>query len=105
MRIENKKKTEKINNHQSQQKEIDILKQEVRKINLKSKIVEAYKQGLMEWAENNPGKVHPLQIAKADLGKAKGMDEIVEHFLLEHDGNIDGLRERFANGKITIEDN
>ncbi len=36
--------------------------------------------------------------------KAKGLDEMVEHYLLEHDGYIDGLRERFANTKITIQD-
>ena len=105
LQIENKKKTDKINKLQSQQIQIDNLKQEVRKINLKNKIAEAVKQGFIDWSEKNPGKVHPLQIAKADFGKAKGMDEIVEHFLLEHDGNIDGFRERFANGKITIEDN
>lgn len=104
LRLENKKKTEKIEKLERQQKEIDFLKQEVRKINLKSKIVETYKQGLLEWSENNPDKVNPLQIAKADLGKSKGLDEIVEHFLLEHDGNIDGLRENFAKGRFTVSD-
>ena len=104
LRLENKKKTEKIEKLERQQKEIDFLKQEVRKINLKSKIVETYKQGLLEWSENNPDKVNPLQIAKADLGKAKGLDEIVEHFLLEHDGNIDGLRENIAKGRFTVSD-
>jgi len=104
LRLENKKKTEKINKLQSQQKEIDFLKQEVRKINLKSKIVETYKQGLIEWSENNPGKIHPLQIAKIDFGKSKGIDKTVEHFLLEHDGNIDGFRESIAKSKITIQD-
>jgi len=55
-------------------------------------------------SENNPGKIHPLQIAKTDFGKGKGIDETVEHFLLEHDGNIDGFRENIAKGKITIQD-
>jgi len=55
-------------------------------------------------AEKNPGKIHPLQIAKIDWEKSKGLDETVEHFLFEHDGNIDGLRENIAKGKITIRD-
>jgi len=104
LRLENKKKTEKIEKLERQQKEIDLLKQEVRKINLRNEIVEAYRQGLLEWSENNPDKVSPLQIAKADLGKGKGLDETVEHFLLEHDGNIKGLRENIVKGRFTITD-
>lgn len=105
LRHENKKKTEKIEKLESQQREIDFLKQEVKKINLKEKVAEAIKQGFIEWSEKNPGRVHPLQIAKADFSKGKGIDKMVEHFLTEHDGNIDGLKERWANAEITISDN
>ncbi|MBM2819861.1 MAG: putative Phage integrase family protein, partial [Nitrosarchaeum sp.] len=104
LQIENKKKTEKINKLESQQNEIDNLKQEVRKINLKNQIVEAIKQGFLEWSEKNPDKIHPLQVARTDMRKTRGIDKIIEHFLLEHDGNIDELRERIAKAEITIQD-
>jgi hypothetical protein len=104
LQIENKKKTEKITQLESQQKEIDNLKQEVRKINLKSQIVEAIKAGFIEWSEKNPDKIHPLQVARTDIGKASGIDRIVEHFLLDHDGNIDELKERIVKAEIIIPD-
>ena len=68
------------------------------------KVTEAIKQGIIEWSEKNPGQVHPLQIAKVDFSKGKGINEMVEHFLTEHDGNIDGLKEKLANAQITITD-
>ncbi len=97
-----KKQEEEISEYHIQQNQIDKLKQEVRRIQLRSNIVEEIKQGFIEWSEKNPDKIHPIQIAKTNIGNGKGIDEIVEHFLLEHDGNIDGLRERFANARITI---
>jgi len=102
MRIELQEKE--ISELKMQQNQIDDLKQEVRKINFKSKIVEVYKQGLMDWSEKNSDRVNPLQIARTNLGKSRGIDEMVEHFLFEHDGNIDGLRESIAKGRFTVSD-
>ncbi|GKS66679.1 hypothetical protein YTPLAS73_02260 [Nitrosarchaeum sp.] len=99
-----KKQEDEISEYQTQQNQIDKLKQEVRRIKLRNDIVEEMKQGFIEWSEKNPDKIHPIQIAKADIGKGRGIDEMAEHFLLEHDGNIDGLRERFAHARITISD-
>ena len=60
---------------------------------------------MLEWSENHPNEVLPMSIAKADFGKSSSLDDMVEHFLAEHDGNIDGLRERFAkNAKISVID-
>ena len=58
----------------------------------------------MDWSERNPGKIHPIQIARADFTQSKSLDEMVDHFLKEHDGNIKGLRERFAHGRVTLDD-
>ncbi|MGY5150590.1 MAG: integrase [Candidatus Nitrosopumilus sp. bin_68KS] len=105
LRHENKKKTEKIEKLERQQKEIDFLKNEVKRIDLRAKIAEEIKQGLMEWSENHPEQLSPMNIAKTDFGKSSSLDDMVEHFLTEHDGNIDGLRERFAkSSKITVID-
>ncbi|MCV0431528.1 integrase [Nitrosopumilus sp.] len=105
LRHENKKKTEKIEKLERQQREIDFLKNEVKRIDLRAKIAEEIKQGLMEWSENHPEQITPMNIAKTDFGKSSSLDEMVEHFLTEHDGNIDGLRERFAkSSKITVID-
>ena len=105
LRLENKKKTEKIAKLERQQKEIDFLKQEVRRIDLRAKITEEIKQGMIEWAEHHPHQVPPIKMAKVNVSKSSGLDEMVTHFLEEHDGNINGLRERFANhAKITTLD-
>ncbi len=45
-----------------------------------------------------------MAIAKADFRTAKGLDEMAEHFLKEHDGNINGLKESFAKAKIRLVD-
>lgn len=37
---------------------IEALKEEVRRIKLKSEVVEAMKQGIAEWSEKNPSRVH-----------------------------------------------
>ena len=84
--------------------EIIQLKEEIKRIKLRSEISEAIKQGMLEWSEKNPDRVHPLQIAKADFGTSKSLDKIVEHYLTEHNGNIIGLKESFAKGKYTITD-
>jgi len=104
LQIENKKKTEKITQLESQQNQIDNLKQEVRKINLKNQIVEAIKQGFIEWSVKNPNKLHPLQASRADWGKVGVVDKMVEHFLLEHDGNIVELKERISRAEFSIHD-
>lgn len=104
LRLENKKKTEKIEKLERQQKEIDFLKNEVKRIDLRAKIAEEIKQGMIEWSENHPDQIPPINMAKTDFTKPN-LDKIVEHFLTEHDGNIDGLREAFAkHAKITIKD-
>ena len=105
LRLENKKKTEKIEKLEKQQREIDFLKLEVRRIDLRAKIAEEIKQGMIEWSESHPDQVLPLNMAKANFSKTSSLDEMVEHFLTKHDGNIEGLRERFANPtKVTIKD-
>ena len=105
LRLENKKKTEKIEKLERQQREIDFLKNEVKRIDLRAKIAEEIKQGMLEWSENHPDQIPPLNLAKADFSKSTSLDEMVAHFLLEHDGNIDGLREMFAkHAKYTIKD-
>ena len=105
LRLENKKKTEKIEKMERQQKEIDFLKNEVRRIDLRAKIADEVKQGMIEWSENHPEQVSPINMAKAKFSKSSSLDDMVEHFLTEHDGNIDGLRERFAkHARVTISD-
>jgi len=105
LRLENKKKTEKIEKLERQQREIDTLKLEVKRIDLRAKIAEEIKQGMIEWSENHPDQVPPMNMAKADFTKSSSLDDIVNHFLTEHDGNIEGLRERFAkHAEITVHD-
>ena len=81
---------EKLRKHSSEieitKNEITQLKEKIRKIELRNEIVEMVKSGMVEWSEKNSDKVHPLQIAKADFRKTKGIDEMVEHFLTEHNG-------------------
>ena len=59
---------------------------------------------MIEWSEKHPDQVPPMSMAKTNFTKSSSLDDMVEHFLTEHDGNIDGLRERMANAKVTIED-
>lgn len=62
------------------------------------------KQGIAEWSEKNQDILNIIQIAKTDLMTTKGLDEMVEHYLKEHNGNIDGLKESFAKAKIRLVD-
>lgn len=85
--------------------EIEQLKEEIRKINLRNEIGEALKQGLIEWTHNNPGKLQPIQIAMTDFTKPnKSLDSVTEHFLKAHNGDITGLREMFSKAKVTLTD-
>jgi len=59
---------------------------------------------LLNGQKKNPDKIQPIQIAKADLAKTKGLDEFVDHLLTKHDGNMKGVKEMFANSKITLTD-
>lgn len=105
LRLENKKKTEKIEKLEKQQREIDILKLEVKRIDLKNKMSEAMKQRFIQWAEENPDKANAFQIAKTGLGKMKDMDKFVEHFLTEHrDVDIDEYLKRISKAKISVSD-
>ena len=45
-----------------------------------------------------------LQIAKADLRTVRGLDEFADHLLTKHDGNMNGVKEMFANAKVTLTD-
>lgn len=104
LRFENKKKTEKIEKLEKQQKEIDFLKNEVRRIDLRAKLAEEIKQGMIEWSENHPDQILPMNMAKVDFTKPN-LDKIVEYFLTKHDGNIDGLRELFAkHAEVKVHD-
>ena len=103
LRFENKKKTEKIEKLEKQQREIDMLKLEVKRIEIKNKMSDAMKKRFIEWAEENPDKANALHIAKTGLGKMN-IDETVEHYLLEHDGNIDGFLERVSKSEISVID-
>ena len=104
LRFENKKKTEKIEKLEKQQREIDMLKLDIKRIDIKNKMTEAMKQKFVEWAEENPDKANALQIAKTGLGNISDWDETVEHYLLEHDGNIDGFLERVSRAEISVKD-
>jgi integrase len=85
--------------------EIEHLKEEIRRIKLRNEIGEALKQGLIESVRNDPGTIQPIQIAMADFTKPnKTLDEITDHILKEHNGDISGLKERFSKAKITIID-
>ncbi len=59
---------------------------------------------MTEWSEKNSDKFHPLQVAKADFRTGKGIDEMVEHFLKEHHGDISGLKEQMTKAKFTFKD-
>jgi len=98
-RVTNQK--EKIRAHDS---DIVELKEEIEKIKLRNQVYDAYRQGIIEWAEKNPDKIQPIQIAKADLTKTRGLDEFVDHLLTKHDGNMKGVKEMFANSRITLTD-
>jgi len=93
--------SEKLRTHGS---EIDHLKEEIRKIKLRNEIVEVLRQGILQYSEKNPEKISPLQLAKADFSKSKGLEESVEHILKKHDGDITGLKKRIVNGEFTITD-
>lgn len=83
--------------------EIEQLKEEIRKINLRNEIGEALKQGLIEWSHNNPSKLQPIQIAMADFTKPnKSLDDVAEHFLKAHNGDISGLKEMFSKARFTV---
>ncbi len=97
-RMSNQK--EKIRTHDS---DIVELKEEIEKIKLRNQVYDAYRQGIIEWAEKNPDKIQPIQIAKADLTKTKGLDEFVDHLLTKHDGNMKGVKEMFAKSRITLD--
>ena len=105
LRLENKKKTEKIEKLEKQQREIDFLKLEVKRIDIKNKISEAMKQRFIQWAEENPDKANALQIAKTGLDRMKDMDEFVEHFLTRHsDVDIEEYVKRISKAKISVSD-
>lgn len=104
LRLENKKKTEKIEKLENQQREIEQLKLEVKKINMKNKASEAMKKRFIEWAEENPTKANALQIAKTGIGKISSIEEMVEHYVMEHDGSIEDLLRAISKAKISVKE-
>ena len=82
--------------------EMENLKEEIRRINLRNEIVDAMKQHYLAWSERNSDKVNPLQIAKTKFEDAKGVNEIVEHFLTEHSDVKTDFKKFFENSRITI---
>ena len=104
LRLENQKKTEKIEKLELQQREIENLKLEVKRIDIKNKLSDMMKNKIIEWAEKNPDKANALQIAKTDFDNMTNIDKMVEHCILEHDGNIDGYFERISKAEISITD-
>lgn len=102
LRLENKKKKKKIEKLEKQQREIDKLKLQVKRIDLKNKMTEAIKNKVIEWAEENPDKTNAFEIAKKGIGNIKGFDETIEHFLLEHDGDIDDFLKRVSKAEISM---
>lgn len=100
LRLENRKKTEKIEKLEKQQREIESLRLEVRRIDLKNKMTEAMKNKIIEWAEENPDKADALHIAKKGISNISNWDKIVEHYLVEHDGDISGFLERISRAEI-----
>ena len=104
LRLENQKKTEKIEKLEQQQREIENLKLEVKRIDIKNKLSDMVKNRIIEWAEKNPDKANALQIAKTGFDNMTNIDKMVEHCLLEHDGNIDGYFERISKAEISITD-
>ena len=105
LRFENKKKTEKIEKLEKQQREIDTLKLEVKRIDIKNRMSEAMKQRMIQWAEDNPDKANALQIAKIGLDKMKDMDKFAEHFLTDHsDTDIEEYLKSISKAKISVVD-
>ena len=104
LRLENRKKTEKIEKLEKQQREIDNLKLEVKRIDMKNKVDEAIERKFIKWAEENPDKADALQIAKTGLGHISHWDETIEHYLMEHDGDISGFLERISKAEISLKD-
>lgn len=92
----------KISEFEKQQNQIDELKEEIKKMKLRSEIAEIMKKGIVEWSEKNQDIQNMMAIAKTDFRTTKGLNEIVDHMLKEHGGNIDGLKESFAKAKIRL---
>lgn len=103
-KIEIDKQKTKISELQKQQNEIEDLKFEIKKIKISNELAEEMRQGLANWSENNPEKIHPSQIAKADFRNNRSLDKYAEHLLTQHDGNMTGIKEMFAKAKVTLQD-
>ena len=101
LRFENEKKTEKIEKLEKQQREIDMLKLEVKRIDAKNKMNDAMKKRFIQWAEEHSDKADPLQMAKMDLSKID-LDEYVEHYITKHHGDLDDFLERLSQAEISV---
>ncbi|EIJ65959.1 hypothetical protein BD31_I0011 [Candidatus Nitrosopumilus salaria BD31] len=103
LRHENKKKTEKIEKLERQQREIDMLKFEVKRIDAKNKMTEAMKQRLIQWAEENPDKADALQMAKIDSNTID-IDGFLEHYLRENHGELEEFLDSISKTRVSVAD-
>jgi|APSaa5957512535_1039671.scaffolds.fasta_scaffold10145_6 hypothetical protein len=104
LRLENKKKTEKIEKLERQQMEINELKLEVKRIDIKNKMSEAMKKRFIEWAEDNPDKANALQIAKTGIGNMRDIDSMVKCFLKKDNVDLEKYLQSFSDAKISVID-
>lgn len=92
-----------ISQYKAQQDQIDKLELEIQRIYARNKMTEAMKQRMIQWAEQNPDKTDPIQVAKFDASKID-MDDFVEHYLTSHHGELEEFLERISRSKISIVD-
>lgn len=104
LKLKTESQEKEISELENTKNEITQLKEKMRRIEIRNYVVDAMKQGAIAWSEKNSAKVHPLQIAKTDFGKSRGIDEFVDHLLKEHAGNTNGIKESFANSRIRLVD-
>ena len=81
-----------------------MLKLDIKRINIKNKMTEVMKKKFVGWAEENPDKADAPHIAKTGVGNISDWDETVEHYLLEHDRNIERFLERMSRVTISVKD-
>lgn len=84
--------------------DIENMKEEIKRINLRNDISDLLRQKIIEWAEINPD-ITALQAAKIDFGTSNKFETLVEHYLKVHDGDISELKQRIVNAQIKTREN
>ena len=102
---ENRKLRKEKSELEKKNQDIESLKEDIKSIKLRTEISGSLKYKMMEYAEKNPHKISPLQAAKADWNASTKFEEMVNHYLKDHDGDISNLKIRLENAKITITEN